>query len=141
MSTVSTKCETAILQRQHTQIYLGCVSFYRKRYSGLPSPQNKCFLFLNLESSTQRGNGDLCILCISAKMIQLQQGLVHFLYQQIKSLALYEVAVPRLRQESLSNNKTRGTLSLLQTEGFVVDLKDDTDPEIKAQACCITKKC
>lgn len=31
------------------KLYLGCVvSFYRKRYSGLPSLQNKCFLFLIL---------------------------------------------------------------------------------------------
>lgn len=48
VSTVSTKCEFAILQRQHTQTLSGLFVFYRKRYSGLPSLQNKCFLFLNL---------------------------------------------------------------------------------------------
>lgn len=77
VSTVSTKCEVAILQCQHThkhKLYLGCVSFYRKRYSGLPSLQNKCFLFLNLldwhyqhKKESSFSSGDLCIMYISVE--------------------------------------------------------------------------
>lgn len=32
----------------HTNYIWAVFLFYRKRYSGLPSLQNKCFLFLNL---------------------------------------------------------------------------------------------
>lgn len=139
----------------HKNFNLGCLFFYRQRYSGLPRLQNKCFQFLNLLDT--KGilffkwwslNCQMMLDPNSAGTSRLSVS-----KDQIIGVVTYYRCyhftnwTSARRRGSLSNNNTRNFCPW--NEGFVVwscsvrrISKDDaTNPPIKAQACCITKKC
>lgn len=156
----------------HTNYIWAVFLFYRKRYSGLPSLQNKCFLFLKpagLASSPHKGilfvkwwslhYVHFCWIldCQNDVVSKFSRDASNLLYWTIKIIGVVRFRCYHFRHWTSPHwdRRVYQTITVkelfffLETEGFVVwtcsfrrIAKDNTtNPAIKAQACCITKKC
>lgn len=117
----------------HTNYIWAVFLFYRKRYSGLPSLQNKCFLFLNLlDWHYQHKRNPLLkwwslhhvhfcwiLNCQNDDVPKFSRDKSNYCTERsnhwhckTSMLPFQKMEVPKLRQESLLNNSIKGTFFL-----------------------------
>lgn len=133
------------------KLYLGCVSFYRKRYSGLPSLQNKCFLFRILLNWRYTLNISIFFsevhFCwtLNCQMFPNSAGPcpLYCTKRWNDLVQIFEIDISHFETGCLLNGTTQKIF------GFSPSWRDlscepgkkSTNPETKAQACCVTNKC
>lgn len=133
----------------HTNYIWAVFLFYRKRYSGLPSLQNKCFLFLNLLDWHYQHTkewwslhyvhfcwilncqNDVVSKFSRDKSTYCMERSNHWRCCKIKMTRPFQILeVPRLRQESLLNNNIRGTSFSLRWRDLLYEPSDGSQRTI-----------